>query len=390
MTGSLEPLAARLERGETLLGVLLRLPGDDGLARAHRVGADLVVVDLVDGPGDDGALRGLLRAAGWAGMPVVAITGDAPDDTRLHAMGIDGVSSSRDGPVQFYNDVSCPLTIVSDGSQAHSGPFGASGVVALDLEAALDALLATFLSRGRRSAGDEPLVLIPGMLGDARLFESVVEMLPAGVSTRLARIDLDDSIAEMAESVLAVAPTRFALAGHSLGGIVALEIYRRAPGRVTKLALLNSSSRHASAAQLAAWAELSERTEAGEFAVLVSEQAAVNVGPSGGERLIERWTAMAARVGPEAFLRQLRAQASRPDSRPSLVAIRVPTIVISGSDDAVCPPDLQHEMTQLIPDSRHVVIDGAGHMSPLDHPQQVAEHLLAWLEARPAPRKSDP
>jgi len=372
-------IADRLARGERLLGVLVQLPGEDGLARAKRAGLDLVVVDLVDGTVDDGALRRLVRSAGWAALGVVVLVQDPADASRLRSMGVDGVVIGRDGPLLVDTHRSFPFAVVRAPEHVRSSGADRPGVVALDLDAALDELLAGLVADRRSMPGEEPLLLLPGMLGDARLFDDVVARLPAGVPSRVARIDLDDSVAEMAESVLAVAAPRFALAGHSLGGIVALEICRRAPERVSRLALLNSSARPPSDAQLAAWAELGERTEAGEFQALVAEQALVNLAPRGDEDLVARWTAMASKVGPDGFLRQLRAQASRPDARPSLLGIAVPTLVISGSDDHVCPLELQLEIAGRVPDSRHVIIDGAGHMTPLDHPAEVAEHLLTWL-----------
>jgi pimeloyl-ACP methyl ester carboxylesterase len=378
MTTAGESVVVRLSRGEPLLAVLVHLPGDEEMAHAARAGIDIVVVDLVDGPADEIALRRLVRFAHWAGLGLVALSDGSLDGSRLRSMGLDGVATSRDGPVLLRNDVICPFTVVRSRDVAHRRSLVGSGVLALDLNAALDELLASFASIGAMSDGLEPLVLLPGMLADARLFDAVVDALPKGVITHSVRIDLDDSIAEMAESVLAVAPERFALAGHSLGGIVALEICRRAPERVTKLALLNTSARPASDLQLSAWAALRDRTDAGEFATVVAEQAVVNVGPGRDEGLIERWADMAAKVGPDGFLRQLRAQVSRPDSRPSLAAIAVPTVVISGAEDGVCPQELQEEMVSCIPQCLHVTV-GGGHMTPLDHPTEVAEHLASWL-----------
>ena len=106
----------------------------------------------------------------------------------------------------------------------------------------------------RPSAPPAPLVLLPGMLGSARVFADVVADPRTTISCRPLRIDLDETVTDAAESVLAAAPPRFALAGHSLGGIVALEVWRRAPQRVTRLALLNSSARPPSDDQLDAWA----------------------------------------------------------------------------------------------------------------------------------------
>ena len=215
-----------------------------------------------------------------------------------------------------------------------------------------------------------PLVLLPGMLGSAKLFADVVAHLDGAVSGRPLRIDLDETVADAAESVIAAAPPRFALAGHSLGGIVALEVCRRAPHRVTRLALLNSSARPPTDAQLEAWARAAGANEAGEFSAVVAEQAPpTSVRRAAGRpELVERWKELAGDVGPEGFVRQLSMQASRSDNRPWLGDIAVPTLVVSGGLDAVCPREIQAEMAAAIPGAEHVSIDGAGHMSPLDHP----------------------
>jgi 4-hydroxy-2-oxoheptanedioate aldolase len=228
----------------------------------------------------------------------------------------------------------------------------------------------------RAPAAQAPLVLLPGMLGDATLWDAVAPQLT--VPLRFGRIDLDDSVAAMAESVLAAAPERFALAGHSLGAIVALEVVRRAPSRVTRLALLNASARPASEAQRAAWADMRERTQAGEFAGVVDEFTRVNL-PGARDGLPAHVAAMARAVGPQGLLRQLAAQGTRPDARPALAGIAVPTLVVSGARDDVCPTELQDELAAGIPGAQHVTVDGAGHMAPLEEPAAVAAALTHWL-----------
>jgi 4-hydroxy-2-oxoheptanedioate aldolase len=219
-------------------------------------------------------------------------------------------------------------------------------------------------------AGREALVLLPGMLGSDALWDGVAPALADHAAVRFARIDFDDSIEAMASTVLAAAPERFALAGHSLGGIVALEIVRQAPERVTRLALLNASARPASEAQLTMWARMRD----GEFSEVVRGFVDANGGPA------ETVEAMALAVGARGLRRQLAAQAARPDSRPSLAAIRVPTLVLTGADDAICPRELQEEIAAGLPQARHVVVEGAGHMAPLDAPAEVAAHLTDWLK----------
>lgn len=232
---------------------------------------------------------------------------------------------------------------------------------------------------GARAA--DPLVLLPGMLGDGTVWDDVAAALGPEQDVLRARVDLDDSIAGITARVLAEAPARFALAGHSLGGIVALAIMRTAPARVTRLAVLNTSAGAGSSAQRAGWARLAARVGRGEFAEVAAELARVTL-PAvrrGDAGLVARNERMAGTVGPDGLLRQLRAQESRIDAHPSLAAIEVPVLVLSGELDEVSPPDLQRDLARPIRTARHEVIPGCGHMSPLERPAEVAAHLRDWL-----------
>ncbi len=228
---------------------------------------------------------------------------------------------------------------------------------------------------------DAPVVLLPGMLSTADLWDEVAPALAEVATVRLGRIDLDASIAEMAESVLVATPGRFALAGHSLGAIVALEIVRRAPERVTRLALLNSSALAPTEAQLSEWDELAAQAREGSFGELARRFAAANL-PAHRRHdaeLLARVQDMALRCGPRVLLRQLDAQRSRVDARPDLPAISVPALIISAGEDTVCPPARQEELAAGIPAARLERLDGVGHLSPLEAPDQVARLLADWF-----------
>lgn len=185
--------------------------------------------------------------------------------------------------------------------------------------------------------------------------------------------------------MLAEAPARFALAGHSLGGIVTLEVLRRAPHCVTRLALCNTTGRDASAAQQEGWSGLAVRSRQDDFRDLARELATANLPDHrrGDDALVQAGARMTLDVGPDGVRRQLAAQATRPDNRPSLARVRVPTLALSGSRDEVCPVTLQEELAAGIPDALHAIVDDAGHMAPMEDPQSVAAHLRAWL-ASPA------
>jgi 4-hydroxy-2-oxoheptanedioate aldolase len=297
----------------------------------------------------EAAIDAILAAAGGAGVPVLAVAGSPADARAWQARG------------------------------AAVTAFVSTNLIHAAFTAAVrDTRRSTPVAGAR-----EPLVLVPGMLGDASLWDDVAPGLAERAALRFSRIDLDDSIADMAASLLVGAPERFALAGHSLGAIVALEVVRQAPDRVSRLALLNASARPANEAQLAAWSAMRKRVEAGDFRGLVRDFAPANLPEArrADAGLTARIAAMADAVGPRGLLRQLAAQATRPDSRPSLGAVRAPTLVVTGADDAVCPPALQEELAAGIPGADHVTIEGAGHMAALEDPAAVREALEAWLAA---------
>jgi pimeloyl-ACP methyl ester carboxylesterase len=226
--------------------------------------------------------------------------------------------------------------------------------------------------------GRPALVMLPGMLGDASVWDSVAERICDVVVPLPGRIDLDDSVAELAESVLASAPERFYLCAHSLGGIVALEMLRRSPGRIAGAVLANTSARAGSAGQLAVWARLRECAAAGEFATIAAELARSNLPPARRHDigLVQRGERMAHAVGAAGFVRQLTAQMTRPESRGTLAAAaRTPVVVVSGDQDHVCPPELQQELVDCLPAGRLVTISGAGHMLPLEDPDSLA-HVI--------------
>jgi len=230
----------------------------------------------------------------------------------------------------------------------------------------------------------ETLVLLSGMLGDETLWSAVVDGLPQDTPTLCLRTDGAATVGQVAASVLASAPHRFALAGHSFGAIVALEVFRQAASRVTRIALLSASARSGSLVQRQAWTSMRQQCADGDFAKVAAELAEATLPAARrGGALVGAGLAMADTVGVQGFLDQLAAQATRPDSRPSLATIAVPALVVIGANDEVCPPALQVELAQGIPDAVTIRLEGAGHMTPIEAPEAVAEALRAWLEIDP-------
>lgn len=227
-----------------------------------------------------------------------------------------------------------------------------------------------------------PLLLIPGTWLDGRLFAAQRRALSAEYDVYLGDVSRSDTIEAMATDVLAEAPPRFALVGFSMGGIVALEIHRRAPERVTHLALLDTTPRaeapdraHARVAALAAVAR-------GETEQLVRDSLAPNYLARGNRAhpgLIESVVRMAMDLGPDVFVRQSFALERREDREHLLPAIACPTLVLCGAEDRLCPVALHVAMAAAIPDADLVVLARSGHLSPLERPDAVTEQIRRLL-----------
>jgi pimeloyl-ACP methyl ester carboxylesterase len=226
----------------------------------------------------------------------------------------------------------------------------------------------------------QSLALLPGALCDAALWRHQIAGLADIADIRVGDLTRDDSVGGMAARALASLPARFALAGLSLGGYVALEIMRRAPERVTRLALLDTSARP----------EPSADAEHGTSLVPDPQRAAgatpmttllVHPMRLGDRRLATILAAMADRVGRKAFLRQQQAILRRPDSWADLASIRCPTLLLSGRQDPLAPPSLQQEMAGAISGARSIVIEDCGHLSPLERPEIVTKAMREWLGA---------
>lgn len=228
-----------------------------------------------------------------------------------------------------------------------------------------------------------PLVLVPGLLTSPRLYAGQLPALWQYGPVMIADNTQGETIAGVAAAVLAAAPPRFSLAGLSMGGYIALEIMRQAPGRVARLALLDTSARPDTPAQSERRLAQIAKAEAGRFAEIADEQFPLMVSPAGQENggLRETFRLMCEETGPAAFARQQRAIISRPDSRPGLAAIGCPTLVLAGAEDVLTPPDLAAEIAGGIPGARQVIIPRAGHLSTLEQPAPVTRALVEWVTA---------
>jgi pimeloyl-ACP methyl ester carboxylesterase len=224
-------------------------------------------------------------------------------------------------------------------------------------------------------------VFVPGLLCDDRLWRYQAEHLADLADAIIADVTKGASMPEMARAVLDAAPERFALAGLSMGGYVALQIMRYAPERVARLALLDTSARADTPEQTATRRELVELSREGRFDEVPHELLPniVHRDSLDDERVTSAIFAMAEAVGPEAFVRQEEAIIGRPDSRKDLPGIACPTLVLCGREDALTPMHLHEEMAALIPASQLCLIERCGHLSALERPERVTAALREWL-----------
>ncbi|MBD4218385.1 alpha/beta fold hydrolase [Xanthomonas citri pv. citri] len=232
------------------------------------------------------------------------------------------------------------------------------------------------------SAPRPTLLLLPGLLNDAQLWQAQRVALADVADCVVGDITQGDSMRALAMQLLAQMPLRFALAGFSLGGYVAQEILRIAPERVERLALLDTSAR-ADPPERAAQRRAQEASVRGANAFHGFGERLLRhyVHPSRwqDEVLLERVRDMTQRLGVEVFLRQNRLQ--REDGRALLRAYPGPLLVLCGQGDAITPPALHEEMAALAEHARLVQVPACGHLSPLEQPRAVSDALREWLLA---------
>ncbi|MEL6640136.1 MAG: alpha/beta fold hydrolase [Pseudomonadota bacterium] len=227
----------------------------------------------------------------------------------------------------------------------------------------------------------EPVVLIPPVLCDARVFADQIGVLSIDHPVVVAPARGQDTIGEMAQSVLDVSPPNFAVCGAGLGGMVALEIIQRAPERVSRIALINT------VAQADTPATASDRetqiiaAKSGRFDDVVAHEldtARLHADADTGAiaPLLRR---MAMGIGPDAYIGATRALQKRKDQQGVLRKIRQPALVICGDSDPQTPVRRQEFIAEMIPYAAHEVIENAGFLPMLEQPDAVSAVLKAWV-----------
>jgi len=231
----------------------------------------------------------------------------------------------------------------------------------------------------------QTLFLLCGLLCDQTIWADIPSRLASVANAYVMSFAGFSSITGMADKVLAAAPPRFALAGHSMGGRVALEVWRKAPERVTALALLNTGVHPTRESEYDSRGLLVRLARRQGMAALADEWLPPMMGapPDRVAQVMPPLKAMVQRFTAESFAGQINALLQRPDARPVLPSITVPTLLLSGTNDTWSSLSQHADMQRIVSRSTLVEIAGAGHMSPVERPDAVARALKGWLASLP-------
>lgn len=228
-----------------------------------------------------------------------------------------------------------------------------------------------------------PVVLVPGLLCTPRLYAGQMPGLWRFGPVIVADHTRDDSMAAIARRILSQVSGPFALVGLSMGGYVAFEVLRQAPDRVAKLALLDTTARPDLPEQTEQRRRQIEIARSGRFDTIADLlfPRFVAAARNDDAALRSAVRTMAQETGADAFVRQQTAIMNRADSRPSLAAIRCPTLVLVGEDDVLTPPDRAAEIAAGLPLARLVTVPRCGHLSTIEQPEAVTRALGDLLNA---------
>lgn len=227
-----------------------------------------------------------------------------------------------------------------------------------------------------------PLLLLPGLLNDAELWRDPMAALADIADAQVGDLTRGDTMEAVAEQVLAHAPPRFALAGFSLGGFVAQQILRMAPGRVEKLALIGTSIDPDGP-------ERAQQRQAQQASVRVPGRfigfgdtlmrSYIDASRLQDHALVQRVRDMTERLGAEVFLRQ--SALDRRDGSDVLAAFPGPVLIVCGANDRITPPAISERMHALVPGSTLQVVPACGHLVPMEKPAELSAAMRDWLQA---------
>ena len=223
--------------------------------------------------------------------------------------------------------------------------------------------------------------MVPGMMCDERIFSPQIEELSQNLEVTIADISNFSSVSELASDVLKKAPKSFSLLGHSMGGIVAMEIYSQEPKRIEKLILMDTNPKaELDEVKLKREPQIKEVNKGKLLEVMRDEMKPNYLAESENKRsVLNVCMDMALTLGPDVFINQSRALQSRLDQQNTIQSIKIPVLIMCGSEDKLCPVERHEMMHNMISDSDLKIINNAGHMPTLEQPRETTEVLKEWL-----------
>ena len=223
--------------------------------------------------------------------------------------------------------------------------------------------------------------MVPGMMCDERIFSPQIEELSQNLEVTIADISNFSSVSELASDVLKKAPKSFSLLGHSMGGIVAMEIYSQEPKRIEKLILMDTNPKaELDEVKLKREPQIKEVNKGKLLEVMRDEMKPNYLAESENKRsILNVCMDMALTLGPDVFINQSRALQSRLDQQNTIQSIKIPVLIMCGSEDKLCPVERHEMMHNMISDSDLIIINNAGHMPTLEQPRETTEVIKEWL-----------
>lgn len=227
----------------------------------------------------------------------------------------------------------------------------------------------------------EPLVMIPGLMADARLFLPQMVRLGAERACQVCIAAKGDTVEQMSEAIMTGLPPKFALIGHGLGGDIALDIIRRVPDRVSRVILMATDPLSEPPAQAVDRETRMVMARAGRLVEAMAQEVPLTAIADSPwrEEIMELVKDMALGLGEGVFLRQSRALQRRPDQQKTMRKVRLPALVLAGRMDPLMPLRRQEFTATLMPYGKFQIIEDAGHLAPLEQPEAVSSAVEAFL-----------
>ena len=223
--------------------------------------------------------------------------------------------------------------------------------------------------------------MVPGMMCDERIFSPQIEELSKNLEVTVADISSFPTVRELASDLLKKAPKSFSLLGHSMGGIVAMEIYSQEPNRIEKLILMDTNPKaELDEVKLKREPQIKDVREGKLLEVMRDEMKPNYLAESENKSsVLDVCMDMALSLGPDVFINQSRALQKRTDQLNTIQSINIPVLIMCGSEDKLCTVERHEMMHNMISDSDLIIINNAGHMPTLEQPRETTEVIKEWL-----------